>query len=115
MLSGITGSDIVHNILSSSSRYINLDLVRYDDKVMMNVPDRLNIVPSITHPDSTIVVTGRLVNRLDLVSLQYYGTPKYWWVLAYYNNFKNPFLLPHGTVMQVPSFTTLLLNNIVKS
>ena len=115
MLNGVVSSDIIHNILSNSSRYINLDLVQYDDKVMLNVPNQFTLVPSISNPDNTIVITGRLVNRLDLVSLQYYGTPKYWWILAYYNSLKNPFLLPYGTIVKVPSFATLLLNNLVRS
>ena len=111
----VTSSDIIHNILSNSSRYINLDLVKYDDRVMLNVPDKLTITPSPNAPDNTVVITGRLVNRLDLVSLKFYGTPKYWWILANYNRRENPFLLPYGTIIKVPSFTTLLLNNLVKS
>ena len=115
ILNNVTSSDIIHNVLANSSRYINLDLVQYDDKTMLNVPNKINITPSVSNPDNTVVITGRLVDRLDLVSLQYYGTPKYWWILANYNGFENPFLLPYGTVIKVPTFTTLLMNDLVRS
>ena len=113
--SNVTVSDIMHNVFQNSSRYINLDLAKYDRRTVVNVPDKLNITPNRNNPDKTIVITGKLVNRLDLVSLQYYTTPKYWWVLAYYNNIENPFILPYGTILKIPAYTTLLLNDIIKS
>lgn len=115
LLNGLTNSDILNSVLKSYSRYINLDIVEYSGKRCLNVPNPIHITESQDSPDSTVVITGRLVNRLDLVSIQYYSTPRYWWILAYYNNLDNPYILPHGTILKIPSYTTLLLNDLVKS
>lgn len=114
MLSGLASNDIISSLISLSSRYRNLDTAEYDGKRCLNVPDPIGIKPSLDNPDNTIVITGRFVNRLDLVSLKFYSTPRYWWILAYYNNMENPFALPHGTVLKVPSYSTLLLNGIIR-
>lgn len=114
-IGSIAQTSILKNILSNHSRYVNLDIVKYNNMDMINVPNKLSITTSSDVPDDTIVITGIYVNRLDLISLNYYSTPQYWWVLAYYNNLENPHYLPYGTVLKIPSFTTLLLNNIVKS
>ena len=115
MLNGLVNSDILNSVLRKSSRYINLDIAEYSGKRCLNVPDSLNIKESENSPDNTLIITGKLVNRLDLVSLQYYSTPRYWWILAYYNNLDNPYTLPHGTILRIPTLTTLLLNDLIKS
>lgn len=115
MLSGLASNDIINSILQQSSRYANLDLTDYNHKTCLNVPDNFTLKSNLDSPDTTFIITGRLVNRLDLVSLKFYSTPKFWWILAYYNNLKNPYLLPHGTILKIPSYTTLLLNDLVKS
>ena len=114
-MNGLANSDIINSVLKSYSRYINLDIAEYDRKRCLNVPDPLIIRKSVNSPDRTIVITGKLVNRLDLVSVQYYSTPRYWWILAYYNNLSNPYVLPHGTILKIPTMSTLLLNDLVKS
>lgn len=115
MLNGLTSNNIVNSIFPQYSRYAVLDLTEYNKKLCVNVPNPLTIQSNLENPDTTFVITGNLVNRLDLVSLKFYSTPRYWWVLAYYNKIKNPYSLPHGTILKVPSYTTLLLNDIAKS
>ena len=115
LLNGLTNSDILNSVLKSHSRYLDSDIVEYGGVRCLNVPDPLIIHESQDSPDRTIVISGKLVNRLDLVSIQYYNTPRYWWILAYYNKLENPYVLPYGTILRIPTYTTLLLSDLVKS
>jgi hypothetical protein len=43
------------------------------------------------------------VGRLDLLSHRFYGTPSFWWVIAYVNNVVDPiFDLIPGMVLRIP-------------
>lgn len=46
-------------------------------------------------------------NRLDMISQIYYTTPKYWWVIAQANYIIDPFDVPYGTRLRIPSLTSL--------
>ena len=43
--------------------------------------------------DQFYVVTMSEEDRLDIISTSFYGTPKYWWVIALANNIIDPFTL----------------------
>lgn len=45
--------------------------------------------------------------RLDLVSYRCYGTHKYWWVIALANNIIDPFDISYGTILRIPSLSSL--------
>lgn len=45
--------------------------------------------------------------RLDIVSLECYQTPKFWWVLAVANYIIDPFDIPVGTVLRVPPIVSM--------
>lgn len=42
-------------------------------------------------------------NRLDLISYKYYNTPLYWWIIAEASGISNPFDVPIGTILTIPS------------
>ena len=46
-------------------------------------------------------------NRLDIISNKYYGTPRYWWVIALANEIIDPFDIPIGTYLRIPSLISL--------
>ena len=46
--------------------------------------------------------------RLDLISYKYYLQVEYWWVIALANNILDPFNIPIGTILRVPSESTVI-------
>jgi hypothetical protein len=49
------------------------------------------------------VVTEKTAMRPDLISIQYYGTPKYIDLICEINNIYNPFSIKEGDVLGIPS------------
>ena len=60
------------------------------------------------------LVTLADVNRLDLVSYQYYKTPLLWWIIAEASEINDPFNVPLGTVLRVPQLSQIyqLINTL---
>lgn len=69
----------------------------------------------VTPDDSYFVVTKREEGRLDMISNDYYSTPKFWWVLAMANNIVDPFELEVGTRVRIPQLLSLYNNGGVLS
>lgn len=63
--------------------------------------------------DDYLTVTVDLVNRLDLVSYDYYGTVRFWNIIAQASNIINPLDVPVGTVLRIPKLYTLYSLGIV--
>lgn len=53
------------------------------------------------------IVADNEVNRLDLISFNYYGTPHLWWAIALANNFIDPFVLNRDDIIRIPPLTAL--------
>ena len=47
------------------------------------------------------------LNRLDSIAQQVYNNPRLWWVIAKANSIIDPFTIPVGTVLVIPSITKL--------
>lgn len=60
-----------------------------------------------TTRDSLHVVTMVDENRLDMISVSYYGTPRYWWVIALANDIIDPFEVAIGTELRIPLIESL--------
>lgn len=60
--------------------------------------------------DSYHIITLADMNRLDLVSQQYYSSPFFWWVIAEASEINDPFNIPLGTVLRIPSMSNLFSN-----
>lgn len=45
--------------------------------------------------------------RLDIIANQYYNTPRFWWVIALANNIIDPFDIPVGTTLRIPTIISL--------
>jgi hypothetical protein len=64
--------------------------------------------------DELFVVPQAAVNRLDLVSNEFYGTPQLWWVIARVNNVLDPLVgLPQGTTIRVPTKARLASEGVL--
>jgi|SRR5882724_6864422 len=60
------------------------------------------IVPDLT--DQLFIVPLAGVNRLDLISDEFYGTPALWWVIARVNNIQDALVaVPVDTIIRVPT------------
>lgn len=58
--------------------------------------------------DIVYVVENFYENRLDLISAVFYSEPRYWWVIAQYNNILDPFTeVSAGRILLIPTPTRL--------
>jgi len=57
--------------------------------------------------DQYYTVTESEKDRLDLIAYSFYGTPKYWWVIAIANYIIDPFDVPVGTYLRIPPILSL--------
>jgi hypothetical protein len=54
--------------------------------------------------DSVYVVENFYEGRLDLIASVFYNEPRYWWVIAQYNNILDPFSeVKAGRMLLIPS------------
>lgn len=53
-------------------------------------------------------------NRLDLISFHYYSTPLLWWVIAEASNIIDPFDVPVGTILRIPSKQSIYVDKGVE-
>jgi len=63
--------------------------------------------------DSTYVVEKKFVGRLDLITAVFLGEPRYWWLVAQYNNLLDPYdEITEGRVLYIPTLdrVKLLMN-----
>lgn len=61
------------------------------------------LYPNIQEDDSDIYVTAAENDYLDGLSYRYYGSEKYWWVIAVANNIMNGRLsVPVGKQIRIP-------------
>ena len=56
-------------------------------------------------------VTTDEENRLDIIAKQYFGSEKYAWILAYYNNIEDGFTVRAGRKLVMPKDISVLFNN----
>lgn len=52
--------------------------------------------------------------RIDLIANKYYNDPKLWWIIAMVNNISNPLSIEYGTVLRIPSYSSLIKNGVIK-
>lgn len=65
--------------------------------------------------DQYTTVTNITKDRLDIIANEYYGTPRYWWVIAQANYIIDPFDVPVGTQLRIPPTISLYKNGGVLS
>jgi hypothetical protein len=54
--------------------------------------------------DISYAVEDFYVGRLDLIASVFYNEPRYWWVIAQYNNILDPFSeITGGRILSIPS------------
>ena len=65
---------------------------------------------SSSNSDIVYTVENFYEGRLDLIASVFYNEPRYWWVIAQYNNVLNPFTeIIAGRILLIPSKDRLSL------
>jgi nucleoid-associated protein YgaU len=85
-------------------------LVQEDGTEFLESFDKLNLKESGS--DKFHLVLAGEKNRLDIISYKYYGTPLLYWIIAEVNNLNNPTLVEPGTVLRIPSTTSVYRNGV---
>ncbi len=90
-----------NSLFSKYSRYVAGGVTeRAND--MLEWWERANFPRDPT--DIVYAVENAYVNRLDLISVVFYGEARWWWVIAMYNNILDPYVeVTAGTVLLIPS------------
>lgn len=89
----------------SNSRYQVLRVIDEDRDRYLETQNQ-KFIPTSSE-DSYHVVSPTEVGRLDIISNNYYGTPLYWWAIAMANEFIDPFGVPEGVMIRIPSLLSL--------
>jgi hypothetical protein len=62
------------------------------------------LVFPVNNDDTSYVVEKKFVGRLDLITAVFLVEPRYWWVVAQYNNILDPYSeIVEGRVLYIPT------------
>ena len=102
-----TSIEYLQKILyKNASRYKNLRTIQDDDGKIYHETWFQKVIEH-TAEDQYFTVTIDEQNRLDIIALKYYNTPRYWWVIALANYIIDPFDVPIGTKLRIPPLASL--------
>ena len=102
-----TGIEYKNKIVySNASRYCNLRTIQ-DEDGKIYYESWFQKVVDYSSEDTYHTVTLKDENRLDIIANIYYGTPRYWWVIAIANYIIDPFDVPIGSYLRIPPLTSL--------
>lgn len=93
-------------LYKNASRYKNLRTIQDVDGKIYHETWFQKVVDHSAE-DQFFVVSSNEQNRLDVVALKFYNTPRYWWVIAIANYIIDPFDVPIGTRLRIPPLVAL--------
>jgi len=89
-----------------SNRYENTSIKNRVSKDPLRVNDNVETIPNLQdlpRDRRDWYIQANEGTRLDLISNQYYNTPKYWWVIALANNMgKGTLAVTPGHQLRIP-------------
>lgn len=98
----LRGNDILHvSERDSSSRYYYTKTVT--DENNNTVYDLYKFTDLSESATFDHIVTEDERGRLDIIADRYFGSPKYWWMIAMANNMCDPFVILPGMKLKIPS------------
>jgi len=72
--------------------------------------------PKFEHKPTDLYMFSREGDRLDLISQEFYGDPRYWWVIADANHIgKGTFAVQPGIQLRIPKPIDNLMNKLADS
>lgn len=102
-------------IYENACRYKNLRTIK--DEYTNNIHHeswKKHTVRS-SNEDEYYTVSNVDEGRLDIIAYNFYGTPRFWWVIALANEIIDPFDIPVGTTLRIPPKHSLYLSGGVLS
>lgn len=94
-------------IYENSCRYKNIRRLEDEDTGKVYHENWIKRIIDISEEDTYITVDMTRENRLDMISYEYYNTPRFWWVIAIANDILDPFDVPIGTQLRIPTLSSL--------
>lgn len=94
-------------LYKNSCRYKNLRRIQDDDTKKIYHETWVQNTVAFSDSDTYYTVPMEYENRLDIIANKYYGTAKYWWVIALANYIIDPFDVPAGTQLRIPPLISL--------
>lgn len=91
----------------NACRYKNLRRIRDENTKKLYHETWIQKLIDTSSDDSYHTVTTEDANRLDMIAVQYYGTARYWWVIALANYLIDPFDVPVGSYLRIPPLISL--------
>lgn len=91
----------------NSSRYKNLRTLKDDVTGRIHHESSIQRVVQKSTDDEYVTITNETEGRLDMLALEYYGSARYWWILALANYIIDPFDVPVGTLIRIPPIISL--------
>jgi len=89
-------------------RYQNIESKKYNEITVR----KSTLYPTINPKPGDIYVLTDVSDRLDQLSYKYYGTVKYWWVIAHANKIsKGSMTLESGIRLLIPTDVDTILND----
>ena len=93
---------------SNVSRYKNIRTLKDEDNgKVYHESWKIKGIPVSNNDDSYYTVTLETENRLDLVAYSFYGSARYWWIVAMANGIIDHFDVAVGTRLRIPPMLTL--------
>jgi len=95
-----------------SSRYQNISIVK--SKENKNIYSQ-TYYPEFGNLEDDICIIISITDRLDLISLDFYGDEKLWWVIVMVNNLEGDSIYPPvGIQLKIPKNIEDILNKFNK-
>lgn len=92
---------------SNACRYKNLRTLKDEETGKIHHESWSQQVIEETTEDTYVTVTNETENRLDMIAYTYYGSARYWWVVALANYIKDPFDVKVGMTLRIPPLLSL--------
>lgn len=93
-------------VLPQYSRYRDSEVILAKDTVMLSVYRALNLLKDDS--DQVYETTLQDQGRLDRIAFRMYGVSALWWVLALVNGIRDPFTVPNGTILRIPTHDRIM-------
>lgn len=94
------------------SRYAGNEVVDGTHYATWDGPSRDPYAPDILDGVDTVEHIVKSGERLDVIAHRYYGDEEYWWVIALANGISDPFSVPAGRRLRVPTEAKSILDKL---
>lgn len=107
--------DSIENYIEvKDNKNLSIEVSRYRTSKSLKLPNGLTLLETaprlVIRPSSDDYiheVKSGEEHRLDLLAYRYYSNPLLYWVIACFNSLENPMEVPAGTVLRIPSPSSL--------